>query len=153
MSAPRSDAAVFDATPSTSPAMVDLDALLVALVLVPHSYPRNRFFGLYGHPPARRVRRRAALVRSVIADLSNGAADVQLERRARGARLRYRLPDVGARRTTLLSEDELALVKLGVERARATMDETPLAALDGVDPDASSRLAAVLRRLFDETAR
>ena len=42
------------------------DALLVALVLDPSTYSRNRFFDLHNSPVFRRVRRRASLVRSVV---------------------------------------------------------------------------------------
>ncbi|HZO16988.1 MAG TPA: hypothetical protein VFB62_27115 [Polyangiaceae bacterium] len=131
---------------------IDLDALLVALVLVPRSYPRNRFFGLYRFPPARRVRRRAAILRSLIADLTHGVDDFELERNSHRLRLRYRLIDVGATRTTHLSDQELALVKLGVERAHRTQPAPrPLPpALDAVDPVAREHLRHLLRRLYEE---
>ena len=131
---------------------IDLDALLVALVLVPRSYPRNRFFGLYRFPPARRVRRRAAIIRSLIADLAHGVDDLQLERNSHRMRLRYRLADVGATRTSLLTDQELALVKLGVERAHRTQaaPRTLPAAFAAVDPAASEHLAQLLCRLYEE---
>jgi hypothetical protein len=128
----------------------DLDALLVALVLVPRSYPRNRFFTMYRWPPARRVRRRAARLRSLIADLCDAAEAVEIERGLRGMRLRYRLKDMDARRETMLSEQELALVKLGVERASGAIAPGGLhEALGEVDPAATARLAPLLRRLYD----
>ena len=42
------------------------DALLVALVLDPSTYSRNRFFDRHNNAVFRRVRRRASLVRSVV---------------------------------------------------------------------------------------
>lgn len=119
-------------------AAVDLDGLLVALVLVPKSYPRNRFYELFRDPAARRVRRRAALVRSIIADLADGASDVVIEARSSAAILRYRQEKLGATRTSLLSDDELALVQLVLERPRL-----------GADPDAVARVHPHLLKLFE----
>ncbi|MBI4700459.1 MAG: hypothetical protein HY744_04710 [Deltaproteobacteria bacterium] len=86
---------------------VDLDGLLVALVLVPGSYSRNRFSGLYEWPPARRVRRRAARLRAIARELASvlGAAGGRVERRAVGADvvLGYRLPKLGLRCRSLLT--------------------------------------------------
>ena len=128
------------------PAEVDASALLVALVLVPHSYPRNRFFTLFQEPAARRVRRRAALIRSVVLDLSGEAVDLRLsrERRPGGRRvwLRYHLADVGVERSTLLDETELAVLKVALDRGRPRSD---LAA----DEDALEMVHALLRRLYE----
>jgi hypothetical protein len=120
---------------------VDLDALMVALVLVPHSYPRNRFYHLFRDPAAFRVRRRAAWLRSVIGDLAGDAEELVIERADDGITLSYRLIEMGVRRTTLLDANELALVKLAVERA-APRDDLPS------DPDASAHLTTLLERLY-----
>lgn len=122
-------------------AAVDLEALLVALVLVPQSYPRNRFFHMFRRPAAHAVRRRAALLRSVIADLCDEAADIHVEPQRRGVALCYQLPELGVRRTTLLERAELALVKHAVDRKRAGV---PLPA----DPVRAAQLERVLSRLF-----
>jgi len=98
---------------------VDRGALLVALVLVPHSYPRNKFFQLYRDPDAAAVRRRAARLRSIITDLAGDAEELSLEVDASGeATLSYRLDDLGATRVCHLDPTELALVKLATERLR-----------------------------------
>jgi len=140
---------------------VDLDALLTALVLVPHSYSRNRFFGLYTWPAARRVRRRAALLRSVIDDLALAEPKQPAEALGRIARdrgqvlLAYRLPALGARRTVWLEPDELDLVRLAVARARRRRADhcVPATDIDGSELDPATwaalerRVAAVLQRL------
>ncbi len=120
---------------------VDLEALLVALVLVPQSYPRNRFFHMFRRSDAHAVRRRAALLRSVIADLADDAADIRVEARRRGVALCYQLPELGVRRTTLLERDELALVKHAVDRRK------PGVALPA-DAVRASQLERLLSRLF-----
>ncbi len=96
---------------------VDAAALLVALVLVPNSYPRNRFYSLYEKPAARRARRRAALLRSLSEDIRDGASELSVTRHQGYVWIRYQLPDVEARRQTKLDDDELALLQLVLERA------------------------------------
>lgn len=123
------------------PPPVDLDGLLVALVLVPHSYSRNRFFALFRQQEAARVRRRAALLRSVIAELVDEEVVVELSREEGRVVLRYDLPELGARRESRMSEDELALVDLVVRRSRPDLEfEVRLEARD--------RIAPALERLF-----
>ncbi len=121
---------------------VDLRGLLVALVLVPQSYPRNRFYELYRQPAAHRTRRRAALLRGVIADLTQGAGNVTIERGDGYVVLRYRLEDVGVSRMSRIDDDELAVVKLALERSGRSH------ALDPVDEDALQRIRPHLRSLF-----
>jgi hypothetical protein len=48
---------------------IDLEGLLVALTLAPNTFSRNRFFGMYTDPAARKVHRRAALLRGVMKQL------------------------------------------------------------------------------------
>lgn len=122
---------------------VDLRGLLVALVLVPQSYPRNRFYELYRQPEARRVRRRAALLRGVIADLTHGASEVTVERGQDFVILRYQLHDVGVRRVSRIDDDELAVVKLALDRSGKEH------ALDPVDQGALQRIRPHLRSLFE----
>lgn len=129
--------------PSLEPSPgVDLSGLLVALVLVPQSYPRNRFYELYREPGARRVRRRAAQLRALIADLRQDASEVTIERGDGFVVLRYQLHDVGVTRLSRVDHDELALVKLVLERSGQKH------ALDPVDEDAIRRIRPHLRNLF-----
>jgi hypothetical protein len=132
--------------PATHGTRVDLDALLVALVLVPHSYPRNRFYALYSRPEAFSVRRRAALLRSLIADLTGEASDVTISRERDVMTLRYALPEMGARRSTRLNAQELAIVKLAVERLEEPGDAQRLACLSQVDQLPS--VTPLLERLY-----
>lgn len=129
-------------SPDPSPS-IDLAGLLVALVLVPQSYPRNRFYELYREPGARRVRRRAVQLRALIADLRKDASEVTTERGDGYVILRYQLADVGVTRLSRVDDDELALVKLVLERSGQKH------ALDPVDEDALRRIRPHLRNLFD----
>ena len=47
-------------TPADGALPLDEEGLLCALVLVPSTYSRNRFFRLYEHPAMRAVQRRAS---------------------------------------------------------------------------------------------
>lgn len=129
----------------------DLEALLVALVLAPATYSRNRFFELYTDPAVRRVRRRAALVRSIVRHV------VSPEEGRRGTitrvvpaaggflELTYTVPALGLRRTTILDPLEAALVRFALGRGSKGEDgASPLLAPEEGD---RSRIEAVLRRL------
>ena len=103
---------------------VDLEGLLVALVLAPRTFSRNRFFALYQDASVRRVRRRAARVRGLIRLLLG-------EGRPKGERigeqvledgqvlLRLRVPELSFERTTALSALEAATLRLALSRAGA----------------------------------
>ena len=130
---------------------VDLDALLVALVLAPATYSRNRFFELFVAPEARRVRRRAALVRSVLRharEMTPGALEALAGARPAdggAVELRYVVASLGLTRTVRLEPLERALVRfavaLGTEHATAEDDpdrariESALRRLSGAGPD------------------
>ncbi|APR83831.1 Hypothetical protein A7982_09180 [Minicystis rosea] len=129
-------------------APIDREALLVALVLSPATYSRNRFFELYKDPEVRRIRRRAAQVRSIVRQVTSGRA-------ARGAlgegvnvaavggriELSYEVPAMGLRRTVLLDPLEMALIRFAMARASGL----PLLPPDDPDrmrvEDALARLA------------
>ncbi|WP_437589842.1 hypothetical protein [Sorangium sp. So ce1000] len=96
---------------------IDLEALLVALVLAPSTFSRNRFFSLYADPEARRVRRRAALLRSIVRQLVAGADRAGLAPAASGgALLTYDVPSLGLKRTAALDALELAVLRIAVAR-------------------------------------
>jgi hypothetical protein len=138
----------------------DLEALLVALVLAPATYSRNRFFSLYTDPEVRRVRRRASLIRSIVRHISStmGAPPpyphvssgtrgetLKIEPVDGGAvALTYIVPSIGLRRTSILDPLELALVRFAV--ARAPKERAAAAALAPDDPD-RLRIEAALVRL------
>jgi hypothetical protein len=128
----------------------DLEALLIALVLAPATFSRNRFFEMYADPAVRRVRRRAAHVRSIVRHLlltealEGGALPFTLRAAAGGrVELAYYVPSLGLRRTTTLDPVEVALVRFAL--ARAPRDKEG-AALPAEDPD-RLRIEAALRRM------
>ncbi len=101
---------------------VDLDALLCALILVPNSFSRNKFFQLFEDPAARRVRRRASRVRGIIRQLTGegrSKAEVIGERVMNDGQvlLRYRVPELDLSRSTALSELEAAALRYALWRA------------------------------------
>ncbi|MCC6524357.1 MAG: hypothetical protein IT373_16985 [Polyangiaceae bacterium] len=106
--------------PSGVGRVVDAEALFMALVLAPQSYPRNRFPWLFELPEARRARRRAALLRSLVRDLRRPPAperwlDVEAAPGG-GAVLRSSDRALGLERRTVLDEVELALLLYVLER-------------------------------------
>ena len=123
----------------------DLEALLVALVLAPATYSRNRFFSLYTDPEVRRVRRRASLIRSIVRHVSHVPSALKIEPAGGGSvALTYVVPSIGLRRTSLLDPIELALVRFAA--ARAPKEPAASASLAPDDPD-RLRIEAALVRL------
>jgi hypothetical protein len=106
-------------------AAVDPEALLCALVLVPRSFPRNRFFSLYEDPLLRKVRGRAARIRGIIRQLvASGRARGEIvgEQVLEDGRvlLRYRVAELAYSRTTALSALEAATLRYALHRALAS---------------------------------
>jgi hypothetical protein len=132
---------VTQSEPSTA-LPVDLDALLCALVLVPEAFSRNRFFGVFEDPAARRVRRRAARVRGLIRQLSG-------QRRHRAELIgeqvlddgqvlvSLRIVDLAFERTTALSEIEASVMRYALHRA----------GWNPLDPVDRARVESALTRL------
>ncbi len=121
-----------DAPPSSSEARIwtpDLDGLLCALVLAPGTYSRNRFFRMFEGAGARRARRRATHVRSVLRSLRDrgSAADVlpdtDVSALTGDVEISFQVPSLGLTRRTRLAPLELALVryamKVGSDEVRA----------------------------------
>jgi len=131
----------------------DLEGLLVALVLAPATFSRNRFFEMYADPAVRRVRRRAAHVRSIVRHLLLTEAEEEGERLPFTVRaaadgrleLQYYVPSLGLRRTTTLEPVEVALVRFSIARAPKGKEREG-AALAAEDPD-RLRIEAALRRM------
>lgn len=123
------------------------EALFVALVLVPTSYPRNRFFEMYRTPGARRARRRAAKVRSILMELSSWASDVSVSPWGGGFELSYTMRELVAVRRVRVDALELALLAALLRRtAAASSIVVPLFVAAG-EP-ALEALAPVLARLL-----
>jgi hypothetical protein len=105
---------------------IDRDALLAALVLAPATYSRNRFFELYRDPTIARVRRRASLVRSVVRHLIASGDPPLLPALARGGRatVSFEVPAIKLRRTVMLDDLEIALVRVvSQKRLGAPLDD------------------------------
>lgn len=101
---------------------VDADALLCALILAPRTFPRNRFFTLFERESLGRVRRRAARVRGVVRQLTEGGgerAEITGEQTLSDGRLlmRYRVKHLSLSRTTALSRLEAATLHYALHRA------------------------------------
>ncbi|MDC0740163.1 hypothetical protein [Polyangium mundeleinium] len=141
----------------------DLEALLVALVLVPGTYSRNRFFALYTDPEAAHARRRAKLLRSVVAEVTQsdparrGHIVAIDERDDGGATFTYVVPSLNLRRTTTLSELELAIVRYALAHRAGSIapatppDEKAFAPL-GEDDPVRARIEDTLRKLAPDLA-
>lgn len=121
---------------------IDLDALLCALILAPDAFSRNRFFGLFEDPAARRVRRRAARVRGIIRQLvgtPTHKAEITGELVLDDGQvlLRYRVDGLAYSRTTALSELEASALRFALHRS----GEGPLSEVD------RERVLAALEKL------
>ena len=137
---------------STPLAPLDVEALLVALVLDPATYSRNRFFRLYTDAPARRARRRAALVRSIIRHLAaedearRGEIVEAVHTDDGWTQLTYTVPAVGLKRSTKLEPLELSLVRFALSRV-GLLSGRPRPAPAGDDDEDRQRIESALRRL------
>ena len=122
----------------------DLEALLVALVLLPGTYSRNRFFDLYTDPAAKEVRKRASLVRSIVTEVTSRdatrrgrivgvaeASDGRLE-------FSYEVAALNLKRTTKLSPLEHSLLRYALAHRMGSLPVD--------DPD-RERIEGVLGRL------
>lgn len=101
----------------------DYDGLLCALVLVPQSFSRNRFFEIFQDPAARKVRRRAARVRGVIRQLLGQGrrpkAEILGEQVLADGQvlLRFRVKELNYERSTALSPIEASTLRYALHRA------------------------------------
>lgn len=131
----------------------DPEALLVALVLAPATYSRNRYFELYQQAQLRHARRRAQILRNIIKDLTEpwphpgnlpsgfGPRGLVEEEQDGGIVLSYSVPEFQYRRSAVLTQLEAATVRYAVSRTA----NTP------VEPEDRTRVEAALARL-DPTA-
>lgn len=120
--------------PPSGPAYPDAEALVVALVLSPSSYPRNRFFNLFNVPALRKARWRAAQLRGLVNALARPQApicDYDLRPHESGKVMSYRVPTMNLRVRAFLQPHEAAVVELAVARIRG--EEAPPGALDTVN--------------------
>lgn len=106
-----------------------MDGLLCALVLVPPSFSRIRFFGMFQEPAVNKVRRRAARVRGIIRQLlGQGRQKAELTGEAvlddGQVLLRFRVVGMSYDRTAALTQLEAAALRYALHRAGAgTLDD------------------------------
>lgn len=117
-------------TASETTALVDSDALLVALVIAPATYSRNKFFELFETLHLRTARRRALLVRSIVKDLTEPwphpgeipphPGPVVVEEYESEGRyfLTYSVAELGYRRSVVLDRVEAAAMRYALSRVR-----------------------------------
>lgn len=114
------------------PGYTDPDALLVALVLAPGTFPRNKFFEMYNEGELRKARRRAQIVRSLIKELTEPwphpgeipthpapVIEEQVERNGE-LHLTFRVEEFNYRRSAVLSKVEAAAFRYALHRAGNT---------------------------------
>src|SRR5260221_2359589 len=99
----------------------DKEALMVALVLAPATYSRNRFFDLYADPEVRLMRRRASVIRSAVRQLASTTAQraevTKIELLENGATsITFEIAALGLKRTTRLSAIELSTLRVALGR-------------------------------------
>ena len=124
-----SPADVCGADPSQAPDLPDADALMVALILAPDTFSRNKFFRFYEDRKMWIARRRAQMVRSLIKELTEpwpdagqaparSAAVIEKDMTLGGElHLQFSVPDMGYRRHVRLSRIEAAAFRYGLYRA------------------------------------
>jgi len=132
--------------------VVDREALLCALVLSPLTFPRNRFFQLFTKPWARKVRSRAAQIRSILRHLSRLSAQVtQAQALAAGdeggVAVRYAMRDLRLSRTAMLNRLEIAALRFALARAGGLPNEPTMQATDEDRRLVENALAKLGRRL------
>jgi hypothetical protein len=124
--------------------VVDREALVVGMTLVPGLVSRNRSFALFENPEVRRARVRAALLRGIVRQLTGTQGRVEafgvVAAAVTGAReVRYSLPGLRMQRRALLSDVEYACVAYLAGRAG-------VASLSA-DAEDRARIDAALQRL------
>jgi|GEM_PF-677335 len=120
--------------PPPSSGYPDPEAMLVALVLSPSAYPRNRFFSLFNVPSLRKARWRAAQLRGLVNALARPKepiADYDARPHEGGKVMTYRVPALNLRVRAFLQRHEAAVVELAVARIRG--EQAPPDALDTVN--------------------
>jgi hypothetical protein len=90
-----------------------IDALTVAMAMVPGLYSRNRMFSRFTDPVVRRARARARMVRGLVRFVSREDAEVEVTV-TEGQRMRvyYRIARLHLERTVQITELELALLRV-----------------------------------------
>jgi hypothetical protein len=101
---------------------IDAEALLVALVLAPGSYSRNRFFAFFEERALRHARKRAKQLRGIVKELTEpwphagaraplpGPDFIEEREEGDGVVLNYHVSQLNYRRSAVLTKLEAATV-------------------------------------------
>jgi hypothetical protein len=111
--------------------MIAEGALTAVLVLRPTRASRNRHYVLFTTPDAKRVRRRALGLRSLVRELAGEQGPVRrivVEHVGDRTSIRYGLPRVAADRTARLTPLEAAIVRVALARGGTRLLPAPLIA-------------------------
>ena len=105
-------------TPPISGEPLDVEAIQVALVLAPATYPRNRFWWLFRDPELRKARWRAAQLRGLVRALTGPGVVVesQVDLPTGGRVLSYRQESINLRGKVTLQAHEAAVIDVAVAR-------------------------------------
>lgn len=102
--------------PLTVPFDLDEDGLLCALVLVPSTYSRNRWFSLYQNPKMRTIRGRARMIRSLLRQLARTGSVGRGTRTQAGLEVEIEVPALALRRKAILGAAEEAVLAYCLSR-------------------------------------
>jgi hypothetical protein len=122
--------------------VLDREALVVAMTLVPRLVSRNRSFALFENADVRRARARAAMLRGIVRQLAGALGRVEaldVDAGHGACEMRYRVPSVRMERRAVLSPLEYGCVAYLAGRAGVS-------GLQATDED-RVRIETVLRRL------
>ncbi|MBX3227946.1 MAG: hypothetical protein KIT84_28040 [Labilithrix sp.] len=107
--------------PPPRPALPELEAVVVAMIVAPGVYARNRMFDFFESAAAQKARKRAATVRGIVPQLAR-ATSVTLTPSGDDAwTLRYVVLAVSLTRVVELTSAELAALRTIAERAHVSV--------------------------------
>lgn len=95
----------------------DHEAVVVAMIVAPGVYARNRMFDFFRTAAAQRARKRAATVRGVVGQLGRAVNVTVTEAGADRWTLRYAIDAIHFFRTVELTSAEIAALRVACERA------------------------------------
>jgi hypothetical protein len=125
---------------TTSQRGVDPDAVMVALIVAPGVYSRNRMFSLFENAAMKAARKRANLVRGIVRQwMLHSRSDLGITFAHEGVRLTYAIESVHLRCEVLLTDLEAACLRYVCSRG-------PKAVLASQTTDAE-RVLEMLARL------
>lgn len=98
----------------------DHEAVVVAMIVAPGVYARNRMFDFFRTAAAQRARKRAATVRGVVGQLGRAVNVTVTEAGPDRWTLRYAIASINFSRVVELTTAEIAALRIACERAKIT---------------------------------